>query len=52
MAAMQRAGLRVVTAAEAKPAVLFGGRRVSFRPMVGVPMVGVGLIEILESGDG
>ena len=44
LAAMQAAGLRAVTVREPLPAVLFGGRRVSFHMVQGF-----GLIELLES---
>ena len=44
IAAMEHAGLRVMPVAEPRPAVLFGGRRVSFHA---VP--GFGLIELLEA---
>ena len=44
IAAMENAGLRVIPVAESRPAVLFGGRGVSFHT---VP--GFGLIELLEA---
>lgn len=40
---MEEAGLRVLTLAPPKPAVLFGGRNVSFHQVLGF-----GMIEILE----
>ena len=42
--AMEDAGLRVMPVAEPRPAVLFGGRRVSFHAIAGF-----GLIELLEA---
>lgn len=46
LAAMEQAKLRVLPVAEPKPAILFGGRRVSF-----YKVMGFGLIELLEPAD-
>jgi len=43
LAAFEAQGLRVVTVAAAKPAVLFGGQRVSFHAVDGI-----GLVEFIE----
>jgi methylmalonyl-CoA/ethylmalonyl-CoA epimerase len=43
LAALEKAGLRVVCVSPPKPAPLFGGRKVSF-----YNVVGIGLVEILE----
>jgi catechol 2,3-dioxygenase-like lactoylglutathione lyase family enzyme len=43
LAALEKAGLRIVCVSPPKPAPLFGGRKVSF-----YNVVGIGLIEILE----
>jgi methylmalonyl-CoA/ethylmalonyl-CoA epimerase len=43
LAALEKAGLRVVCVSPPKPALLFGGRKVSF-----YNVIGIGLIEILE----
>jgi catechol 2,3-dioxygenase-like lactoylglutathione lyase family enzyme len=43
LAALEKAGLRVVCVSPPKPAPLFGGRKVSF-----YNVVGIGLMEILE----
>ena len=45
LAAMEREGLRVLCVSAPRPAVLFGGRNVSF-----YMVDGMGLIEILEMG--
>ena len=42
---LDAAGLRCLCVSEPKPAILFGGRRVSF-----YQIVGFGLIELLETG--
>jgi hypothetical protein len=42
---MKDAGLKVLTVSPPKPAVLFGGKRVSF-----YTVLGVGTIEIIETG--
>lgn len=47
VAEMERAGVRAVCVAPPTPAVLFGGRRVSF-----YNIVGIGLCEIIERGEG
>lgn len=44
LSAMERAGLRVLPINEPKPAILFGGSKVSF-----YKVMGFGLIELLES---
>jgi hypothetical protein len=43
IAALRSKGLRVIPISEKKPAVLFGGRMVSF-----YNVAGIGLIEIVE----
>src|ERR1051325_4987971 len=43
LSGLEEAGLRVVVVSPAKPAVLFGGRNVSF-----YNVMGIGLVEILE----
>lgn len=44
--AIEDAGLRILPIAERKPAILFGGRQVSF-----YKIIGFGLIELLEPPD-
>lgn len=44
--AIEDAGLRILTIAEPKPAILFGGRKVSF-----YKIIDFGLIELLESAE-
>jgi Glyoxalase/Bleomycin resistance protein/Dioxygenase superfamily len=46
LAALAGLGLRVVTVSPAKPAVLFGGKRVSFHSVEGL-----GLVEFIEDGE-
>jgi methylmalonyl-CoA/ethylmalonyl-CoA epimerase len=43
LAGLEKAGTRVICASPPKPAILFGGRKVSF-----YNVAGIGLIEILE----
>jgi catechol 2,3-dioxygenase-like lactoylglutathione lyase family enzyme len=46
VAAIRKVGLRVIPVSKLKPAVLFGGRRVSFHVIAGM-----GLVEIIEGAD-